>query len=75
MNNTKLQAADESPYRLPVPRRRRDLEDIPSKVRRNMDILVIGSDEVFAACIEGTPCGSLRRRRFVSDISVRVLSF
>ena len=56
MNNTKLQAADESPYRLPVlPRaNERALEDIPSKVRRNMDVVLVGElDEVFAACIEG----------------------
>ena len=32
----------------------RDLEEIPSKVRRKMDIVLVGElDEVFAACIEG----------------------
>lgn len=32
----------------------RELEDIPSKIRRNIDFVLVGElDEVFAACIEG----------------------
>ena len=32
----------------------RDLEDIPSKIRRNIDFVLVGElDEVFAACIKG----------------------